>query len=496
MWITQASYSSGNNVGALLLDPIELARLNAMLCESDFDIFDQIVRSNANLLKFCNNRLSRLFKSAATPAPAVVTSTAAASIPAPASSTTTIVSSTTVVVPSTAAAIVVSSTSAATVTIVISSTAATAIVVPSTSTIAVSTNVHNATTISEDEDLFEFSNYNCGCEFTALKGELNSRWVITRSLNGATNRSPLWSAHEEQTHRSLGNPRTTGVKPGCIASSWDRTPDLPKKAKVDTHLIWKKEAMSVWPFVIETDGDDGSILVMVVVAEQEAALGKQQLVQQSIVGANHAIASTGTFTHARGHIAGPDPLWPLTWPLFWGKSPHVAAARSRTPDLCLMKDYNPTLSEAFEELVNLLHPIALEAKKHSFKYLHIASAAELALHVTGAELCSRTSNINRRFTVSANIASITPMGTAVYHHRKATVYFSYGDEEQFINALREGSDKYTRGENQRRLALLSLDLSAQVYYAYIHSVMCSCPELLVDNVSNHGSVVFRGLFMT
>ncbi|KAL4589627.1 hypothetical protein LXL04_002535 [Taraxacum kok-saghyz] len=34
-------------------------------------------------------------------------------------------------------------------------------------------------------------------------------------------------------------PRTTGVKPGCIASSWDRTPDLPKEAKVDTHLIWK-----------------------------------------------------------------------------------------------------------------------------------------------------------------------------------------------------------------------------------------------------------------
>ncbi|KAL4575299.1 hypothetical protein LXL04_022141 [Taraxacum kok-saghyz] len=62
---------------------------------------------------------------------------------------------------------------------------------------------------------------------------------ITRSLNGAPSRSPLWSAHEEQTHRSLGNPRTTGVKPRCIASSWDRTPDLPKEAKVDTHLIWK-----------------------------------------------------------------------------------------------------------------------------------------------------------------------------------------------------------------------------------------------------------------
>ncbi|KAL4581782.1 hypothetical protein LXL04_006310 [Taraxacum kok-saghyz] len=44
-------------------------------------------------------------------------------------------------------------------------------------------------------------------------------------------RSPLWSAHEEQTHRFLGNPRTTGVKPRCIASSWDRTPDLPKEAK-------------------------------------------------------------------------------------------------------------------------------------------------------------------------------------------------------------------------------------------------------------------------
>ncbi|KAL4572372.1 hypothetical protein LXL04_019145 [Taraxacum kok-saghyz] len=62
---------------------------------------------------------------------------------------------------------------------------------------------------------------------------------ITRSLNGAPSRSPLWSAHEEQTHRSLGNPRTTGVKPGCIAPSWDRTPDLPKEANVDTHLIWK-----------------------------------------------------------------------------------------------------------------------------------------------------------------------------------------------------------------------------------------------------------------
>ncbi|KAL4571622.1 hypothetical protein LXL04_018385 [Taraxacum kok-saghyz] len=62
---------------------------------------------------------------------------------------------------------------------------------------------------------------------------------ITRSLNGAPSRSPLWSAHEEQTHCSLGNPQTTGVKPRCIASSWDRTPDLPKKAKVDTHLIWK-----------------------------------------------------------------------------------------------------------------------------------------------------------------------------------------------------------------------------------------------------------------
>ncbi|KAL4581709.1 hypothetical protein LXL04_006236 [Taraxacum kok-saghyz] len=62
---------------------------------------------------------------------------------------------------------------------------------------------------------------------------------ITRSLNGAPSRSPLWSAHEEQTHRSLGNPRTTGVKPGCITSSWDRTPDLPKEANVDTHLIWK-----------------------------------------------------------------------------------------------------------------------------------------------------------------------------------------------------------------------------------------------------------------
>ncbi|KAL4562573.1 hypothetical protein LXL04_034782 [Taraxacum kok-saghyz] len=61
---------------------------------------------------------------------------------------------------------------------------------------------------------------------------------ITRSLNGATSRSPLWSAHEEQTHRSLGNPRTTGVKPGCIASNWDRITDLPKEVKVDTQLIW------------------------------------------------------------------------------------------------------------------------------------------------------------------------------------------------------------------------------------------------------------------
>ncbi|KAL4559713.1 hypothetical protein LXL04_031857 [Taraxacum kok-saghyz] len=59
------------------------------------------------------------------------------------------------------------------------------------------------------------------------------------SLNGAPSKSPFWSAHEEQTHRSLRNPRTTGVKPGCIASSWDRTPDLPKEANVDTHLIWK-----------------------------------------------------------------------------------------------------------------------------------------------------------------------------------------------------------------------------------------------------------------
>ncbi|KAL4581778.1 hypothetical protein LXL04_006306 [Taraxacum kok-saghyz] len=38
---------------------------------------------------------------------------------------------------------------------------------------------------------------------------------------------------------------------------------------------------------------------------------------------------------------------------------------------------------------------------------------------------------------------------------------SYGDEEQFINALRKGSDKYTRGAETRRLALvfiLELDL--------------------------------------
>ncbi|KAL4590816.1 hypothetical protein LXL04_003759 [Taraxacum kok-saghyz] len=97
-----------------------------------------------------------------------------------------------------------------------------------------------------------------------------------------------------------------------------------------------------------------------IINENESIIAKgkeQQLVQRSIFvpprtksrrtrvrdlrRANYAIASTGTFTHARGHIAGPDPLWPLTWPLFWGKSPHVAAARSRTPELCPMKDYNP-----------------------------------------------------------------------------------------------------------------------------------------------------------
>ncbi|KAL4577024.1 hypothetical protein LXL04_013125 [Taraxacum kok-saghyz] len=75
---------------------------------------------------------------------------------------------------------------------------------------------------------------------------------IARSLNGAPSRSPLWSAHEEQTHRSLGNPRTTGVKPGCIASSWDRTPDLPKEANVDTHLIWK--VMCIKALIVSESG--------------------------------------------------------------------------------------------------------------------------------------------------------------------------------------------------------------------------------------------------
>ncbi|KAL4587549.1 hypothetical protein LXL04_000420 [Taraxacum kok-saghyz] len=55
-------------------------------------------------------------------------------------------------------------------------------------------------------------------------GLSESRTGVTRSLNGAPSRQPLWFAHEEQTHRSLGNPPTTGVKPGCIPQ--DQTPDL------------------------------------------------------------------------------------------------------------------------------------------------------------------------------------------------------------------------------------------------------------------------------
>ncbi|KAL4592651.1 hypothetical protein LXL04_005654 [Taraxacum kok-saghyz] len=59
--------------------------------------------------------------------------------------------------------------------------------------------------------------------------------------------------------------------------------------------------------------------------------------------ANHAIASAGTFTHYVGILQDRIHygLLPGHCSLFWGKSPHVAAARSRTPDLCLMKDYNP-----------------------------------------------------------------------------------------------------------------------------------------------------------
>ncbi|KAL4556978.1 hypothetical protein LXL04_035148 [Taraxacum kok-saghyz] len=92
---------------------------------------------------------------------------------------------------------------------------------------------------------------------------------ITRSLNGAPSRSPLWSAHEEQTHRSLGNPRTTGVKPGCIASSWDRTPDLPKEAKVDTHLIWKQSR-------------DGALLLGVALEIDDDFRHKPRLVDQRL----------------------------------------------------------------------------------------------------------------------------------------------------------------------------------------------------------------------
>ncbi|KAL4582785.1 hypothetical protein LXL04_007344 [Taraxacum kok-saghyz] len=53
------------------------------------------------------------------------------------------------------------------------------------------------------------------------------------------------------------------------------------------------------------------------------------------------LASASTFTHHVGFLAVHGSTRPLTWSLIWGKSPHVAAARSRTPDLCPMKDYNP-----------------------------------------------------------------------------------------------------------------------------------------------------------
>ncbi|KAL4565027.1 hypothetical protein LXL04_029109 [Taraxacum kok-saghyz] len=50
MWITQASYSSGNNVGALLLDPMELARLNAMLMSRECYIADLLTVASIHIM--------------------------------------------------------------------------------------------------------------------------------------------------------------------------------------------------------------------------------------------------------------------------------------------------------------------------------------------------------------------------------------------------------------------------------------------------------------
>ncbi|KAL4591118.1 hypothetical protein LXL04_004067 [Taraxacum kok-saghyz] len=57
---------------------------------------------------------------------------------------------------------------------------------------------------------------------------------VTRSLNGAPSGQPLWFAHEEQTHRSLGNPPTAGVKPGCIPPGSNTRPPR-RKPSVLTH---------------------------------------------------------------------------------------------------------------------------------------------------------------------------------------------------------------------------------------------------------------------
>ncbi|KAL4579146.1 hypothetical protein LXL04_015283 [Taraxacum kok-saghyz] len=70
------------------------------------------------------------------------------------------------------------------------------------------------------------SKYSKPCELLAAFSAANSRRATLplayyaagfhRSdvfASGKRLRSPLWSAHEEQTHRSLGNPRTTGINP-------------------------------------------------------------------------------------------------------------------------------------------------------------------------------------------------------------------------------------------------------------------------------------------
>ncbi|KAL4558964.1 hypothetical protein LXL04_031090 [Taraxacum kok-saghyz] len=43
---------------------------------------------------------------------------------------------------------------------------------------------------------------------------------------GGGDKQPLWFAHEEHTHQSLGNPRTTEVKPGCLPPGLNTRPHL------------------------------------------------------------------------------------------------------------------------------------------------------------------------------------------------------------------------------------------------------------------------------